>query len=188
MMHTPEYNNQATADRLGHPFTVPRGPLDSHPHYLVREANLPLGDDYVIEREPGGRVFVVDGKLLRVRESVTIRDKHGTESCHIRGTLLGVKNVLKISRDDATIATVRMQASESAPVRYAVELPQGESVTVTGSPADRAYTLSYGGYIVATITSAWMPMTRGYRVLIAPEQDNLVVLAVTICLDVMSRT
>src|SRR3954451_20654947 len=112
-MPSSDRSEHRMVDRPQHAFTVPREPGDSHPSFLVREARLPIGDDYVIESDPGGILFVVDGKLLRIRESLTIKDAHGAEVYHIQGTLLGVKNVLAISRDGVTIATVRKQAPET---------------------------------------------------------------------------
>jgi uncharacterized protein YxjI len=166
---------------------VPREPGERHPNFLVREARLPIGDDYTIDVDSGGRLFDVDGRLLQIRESLTIKDTTGAEVFHIQGTLLGVKNVLALSRARVAVATIRKQKSESGPELYVVELPGSERVEVIGSPADRAYSLSYRGHIVATVSHAWMPIGSGYRVQIAPEQDDGVVLAVTVCLDVMSR-
>jgi uncharacterized protein YxjI len=186
-MPSSDQSNPEAADRPRHAFAVPKEPRERHPNYHVRESRLAIGDDYVVERDPGGRIFVVDGRFLRVRESLTIKDIHGAEAFQVQGTLLGVKNVLKLSRGGAVIATVRKQTPESGPEQYVVDLPGSERVEVIGSPADRAYSLSYRGYLVATVTHAWMPLGSGYRVQVAPEQDDDVVLAVTVCLDVMSR-
>ena len=176
-----------TASRTRAAFTVPAESSDRHASYLVREARLPIGADYVIELDPGDTVYTVDGKLVRIRESLTIKDIDGTEVFVIQGTLLGVKNVLKLSRHDEGVAVVRKQASEPDHVQYVVELPASDHVEVVGNPADRAYSLTYQGHDVATITHARMALSSGYRVRIAPGQDDGVVLAVTICLDVMSR-
>ena len=188
-MTSSDRNNHGTPDRTRHAFSVPKQPRERHPNYHVRESRLAIGDDYVVERDSGGRLFVVDGRFLRIRESLTIKDTGGAEVFHIQGTLLDVKNLLTLTRDGVVVATVRKQTPESGPEEYVVELPGpgSERVEVVGSPADRAYTLKYSGYVVATITHAWMPLGSGFRVQIAPEQDDGVVLAVTICLDVMSR-
>jgi len=184
-------SNHGTTDGTRHPFSVPKAPRERHPNYHVRESRLPIGDDYVIDHDPGGRLFVVDGRFLRVRESLTIRDTSGTEVFHVQGTLLGVRDLLKLMRDGAVIATIRKQTpsseSEQDSEQYVVELPGSEHVEVIGSPADRAYSLSFCDFVVATVSHAWMPFGSGYRVQVAPEQDDGVVLAVTVCLDVMSR-
>jgi uncharacterized protein YxjI len=153
----------------------------------VRETHLPIGDDYVIELDPGGRAFVVDGKLFLVRESLTIKNVDGEEVLHVQGTVLDAKNVLSVSRRGVKIATVRKQTPEPDHVEYVVELPEAESVEVLGDPAKRKYKLSYRGAVVATITRTRLPFSTGFRVQIAPGQDDEVVLAVTVCLDVMSR-
>lgn len=153
----------------------------------MRETHLPIGDDYVIELDPGGRAFVVDGKLFLVRESLTIKNVDGEEVLHVQGTVLDAKNVLSVSRRGVKIATVRKQTPEPDHVEYVVELPEAESVEVLGDPAKRKYKLSYRGAVVATITRTRLPFSTGFRVQIAPGQDDEVVLAVTVCLDVMSR-
>jgi len=176
-----------TADGTRSAFTVPTEPRDRHSTYLVREARLPIGADYVIELDPGDTVYTVDGKLVRVRESLTIKDIDGNEVFHVQGTVLGGKTVLKVTRQGDGVAVVQKLTPEPDREEYVVELPRSERVDVVGSPADRAYSLSYRDVNVATITHARMALSSGYRVKIAPEQDDSVVLAVTICLDVMSR-
>jgi uncharacterized protein YxjI len=182
------------SDRVDHPFSVPKAADTKQPRFLVREAHLPIGDDYVIELDPGGRAYVVDGKLLSARESLTIKNIDGDEVLHLQGTFLGARKVLAVSRHGDKVVTVRRQEAEAghqAPEaghdEYVVELPDGESVEVVGNPADRKYELRYRGHVVATIAHAWMPLTSGYRVQIASGQDDGVVLAVTVCLDVISR-
>jgi uncharacterized protein YxjI len=179
------------ADRPRQAFTVPRAPREGTPNYLVRESRIAVGDDYVIEADPGGDLYVVDGQFLRVRESLTIKDTKGAEVFHIQGTLLGVKDVLALSRADVTIATVRKQTSNPPKLgdeRYIVELPGAERVEVIGSPADRRYSLNYHGHTVATVSHLRRPLSKGYRVQVAADQDDGVVLGVTVCLDVMSRS
>ena len=179
--------SHGASGRTRHAFVIPSEARDKPPRFIVREARLPIGDDYVIEHQSGGRLFVVDGKLLRIRESLTIKDPAGAEVFHVQGTLLGVRDVLTISQGGAPVATVRKLTSQGDPEQYVVELPQSERVEVIGSPADRSYSLSYAGYVVATVARDRMLLSSGYRVQVTPEQDDGVVLAVTICLDVMSR-
>ena len=186
-MPSSDRSTRETADTARHAFTVPKEPRERHPNYHVRESRLPIGDDYVVAPDPAGRLFLVARRFLRIRESLTIKDTSGTEIFHVQGTLLGVKNLLNLSRDGVVIATVRKQLPEADPEQFVVELPGAERVEVIGSPAERAYTLNYSGCLVATISHSWVPLSSGYRVQIAPEQDDGVVLAVTVCLDVMSR-
>src|SRR5688500_7494886 len=119
-MPSSDRSNHGTTDRTRHAFAVPTEPRERHPNYHVRESRLAIGDDYVIEHDPGGRLLVVDGRFLRIRESLTIKDTTGAEVFHAQGTLLGVKNVLTLSRDGVVVATVRNQTPESGPEQYVV--------------------------------------------------------------------
>jgi uncharacterized protein YxjI len=58
---------------------------------------------------------------------------------------------------------------------------------VSGSPEGRTYRLIQGGRPIATTSKAWVPLGKGYRADIEPSQDDALVLAITVCLDVMSR-
>src|SRR4051812_30011997 len=116
-------SDHGTADQRRHAFTVPSQPRDKQSRFLVREARLPIGDDYVIELDPGGRVYVVDGKLLSMRASLTIKDIDGAEVFQIHGTLLDVNNVLSVTRHGATVATVRSRTPAADHQEYVVELP-----------------------------------------------------------------
>src|SRR5215467_610821 len=164
-----------TTDRSQPPFTVPSPSAGSKSKFLVRESHLPVGDDYVIELDPGDRVYDVDGQFLRVRESLTIKNIDGDEVLHIQGTLLDVKRVLNILRQGAAVATVRKQTPETGPDVYVVELPEDERVEVRGDPSSRKYELSYRDSVVAKISRAWIPLSKGYRVQVAPGQDGAVV-------------
>ena len=53
---------------------------DGGARYLLREKLLSLGDDFWIENDQGERIFRVDAKVLRVRDTVVIRTGTAT-SC-----------------------------------------------------------------------------------------------------------
>jgi uncharacterized protein YxjI len=44
-------------------------PADQGSRYLLREKLLSIGDDFWIENDQGQRIFRVDAKVLRVRDS-----------------------------------------------------------------------------------------------------------------------
>jgi uncharacterized protein YxjI len=158
------------------------------PHrYLVKEARVAVGHDYVIERHHGGLAYKVDGTLLRIPEALTLNDPEGHEVLEIHGTFLDVTDVMHVSRHDHTLATIRKRSSDDLHVEYAAELPKHAPVHVSGKPEDRAYRLIQEGRTIATTSKAWVPLGKGYRADIEASQDDALVLAITVCLDVMSR-
>jgi hypothetical protein len=74
----------------------------------VWEARLPIeyDCDYVVELNPGGPAVRVDSRLLRVRERQRLADPHRAEALRIRGTFLGVRDVLAVARNGVTVATI----------------------------------------------------------------------------------
>ena len=50
----------------------------------MREKLVSFGDNFWIENEQGQKVFKVDGKALRVRDTLKFRDRQGNELCKIQ--------------------------------------------------------------------------------------------------------
>jgi uncharacterized protein YxjI len=53
-------------------------------HYRMREKLVAIGDDYWIEDDAGQRVFKVNGKALRVRDTLIFEDASGNELLKIQ--------------------------------------------------------------------------------------------------------
>ena len=49
--------------------------------YRMVEKLASIGDDFFIQNDPGQRVFKVDGKALRLRDTLVFRDLQGNEVC-----------------------------------------------------------------------------------------------------------
>ena len=54
-----------------------RGP--TYTRYKMREKLVSIGDDFWIENEQGQKTFKVDGKALRIRDTLVFRDRQGNE-------------------------------------------------------------------------------------------------------------
>ena len=47
-------------------------------HYQMRQKMVAIGDDFWIENDSGQKVYKVDGKALRLRQTLVFEDAHGT--------------------------------------------------------------------------------------------------------------
>ena len=56
--------------------------------YAVREKIFSIGDDFWITDAGGNRVFLVDGKALRLRQTFELRDTSGSVLATVRRTLV----------------------------------------------------------------------------------------------------
>jgi hypothetical protein len=75
--------------------------------YLVRERLFSISDDSWVTDERGDKVFLVDGKALRLRETFELKDASGTVLATIRKKVLAFTDTLEIEHDGAVAATVR---------------------------------------------------------------------------------
>lgn len=76
--------------------------------YRMHEKLVSIGDDYWIENEAGERAFYVDGKALRIRDTLIFRDLIGNEIYKIQEKLLRVRDTIDIKKaDDSVAATVK---------------------------------------------------------------------------------
>ena len=67
-----------------------------------------IGDDYWIETEGGERAFKVDGKALRIRDTLTLESPSGEELYKIQEKKLSIRDKMEIERGgEDTVATVK---------------------------------------------------------------------------------
>jgi uncharacterized protein YxjI len=185
--HMPSSGEDAQQDRQRLIRIPPEG--DSLPStYKIMETLLPIGDDFVVEDAYGRTALRVDGKLLSLRESLTVQASDGQELYQIRGTVLDVKNVLNVSRYGEVLATVRRRRDRDTSEQFTVELPQGDELTVEGDVADREYLLTFAERRVARVSRPLIPHFRDpFDVEIARNQEERLIVAIVVCLHVMTR-
>jgi uncharacterized protein YxjI len=73
-----------------------RGGGGDKTHYQMREKLVSIGDDYWIENDRGEKVFKVDGKALRVRQTLIFEDRSGRELAKIQERMLRVRTAWKL--------------------------------------------------------------------------------------------
>jgi uncharacterized protein YxjI len=161
------------------------GPGGEH-RYQMREKLASIGDDFWIENGAGQRVFKVDGKALRVRETLKIRDAQGAEVAEIQEKLLAVRDTMDIARDGQTIATVKKALITPLRGRFAVKLAGGADMDVRGNILDHDYKIEQGGRPIADVSKKWFRVRDTYGVDIQPGQDDALILAITVVIDQMT--
>ena len=72
----------------------------------MREKLFAIGDDFWIENADGERVFKVDGKALRIRQTFVIESPSGEELYKIQEKKLSIRDKMEIERGGDTVATV----------------------------------------------------------------------------------
>ena len=153
--------------------------------YRMQEKLLSIGDDYWIEDETGQRVFKVDGKAVRVRDTFVLKDASGSEVAKIQERKLSVRDKMKIEMGGRS-ATVH-KAMVGIRDRYKIDVDGGPGLSAHGNVVDHEYKIERDGDTVATVSKSWFRVRDTYGVEIAPDQDDALILAVTVCMDSMAR-
>jgi uncharacterized protein YxjI len=161
---------------------------DSNVHYQMRQKMLSIGDDFWIENDRGEKVFKVDGKALRVRSTLIFEDAHGQELYKIQERMLRVKESMEIeSAHGGTAAMVKKALITPVRERWTVKVKNGPDLDVQGNILDHEYRIGEGRDQIAEVSKKWFRVRDTYGVEIQPGQDEALILAVTVAIDMMAH-
>ena len=162
-----------------------RGPAGTR--YTMREKLFSIGDDFWIETEGGDKAFKVDGKAFRMRDTFVLESPSGEELFTIQEKKLSVRDKMAIERNGDTVATIKKALVTPLRDRYSIEVANGPDLEAKGNIVDHEYEFERGGDKVAEVSKRWFRVRDTYGVEVAPDQDDALILACTVCIDQMSR-
>lgn len=154
--------------------------------YKIRQKLISIGDDFWIENAKGQKVFKVDGKALRLRKTLEFEDVNGRKLAQIKERILAIKDTMVI--EDANgrdIATVKKALISPLRDKWNVNVKGGKDLTVQGNILDLEYDIKQGRRKVAEVSKKWFTITDTYGVEIAEGQNDILILAIAIAVDMM---
>ena len=154
--------------------------------YQMREKMVSIGNDFWIQNEQGQKVFKVDGKAMRIRSTLQFEDAHGKAIYKIQEKKVRVKDSMEV--EDANgkrVAMVKKAIISPVRDRFTVNIKGGPDLDVQGNIVDHQYTIGEGHDEVAEVSKKWFRVRDSYGVEVDPGQDDLLILAVTVCIDQM---
>ena len=151
--------------------------------YAVREKLFSIGDDFWITDEQGGKAFLVDGKVLRLRQTLELQDPGGRVLVSVRKKLIALHETMEIEEDGAVVATVRKALVSPLHHRSIVDLADGSQLETVGNILDKELEIRAGSQVLARISRAWFRIRDTYGVEVAPGQDDVLFLAIAVALD-----
>jgi uncharacterized protein YxjI len=161
---------------------------ESIQRYKMHEKLVSIGDDYWIENEAGERSFYVDGKALRIRDTLIIKDAQGHDLYKLKEKLLRIKDTLDIEdAEGKTAATIKKALITPLRDRWKVDLEDGSEMKVQGNILDHEYNIESGREKVAEVSKKWFRIRDTYGVEVSPGQDAALILAIAVALDQMAH-
>jgi uncharacterized protein YxjI len=158
---------------------------DGGTKYRMREKLFSIGDDYWIENEQDERAFKVDGKALRVRDTLVLEDTSGAELFSVQEKKLRVRDTMEVEREGQTVATIKKAMISPLRDRFSISVEDGEDMEAKGNVVDHEYKIERDGDQVAEVSKRWFRVRDTYGIEVEAGQDDALILAVTICIDQM---
>lgn len=156
--------------------------------YQMRQNLVSIGDDFWIENERGEKVFKVDGKALRVRKTLLFEDRTGKELCKIQEKMVAVRDKMDIEGPTGgTMATVTKAMITPVRERFTVNIAGGPDIEIQGNLLDHEYRFEQGGRKIAETSKKWFRVADTYGVEIGPGQNDILILAATVAVDMIAH-
>jgi uncharacterized protein YxjI len=149
----------------------------------MRQKLLSWGDDFVIRDESGRDAFYVDGNVFSLGHQLAFQDKEGNELAFIRQKLLAWGPTYEIYRQGELQAVVKKALFTLFQCRFTVDVPGPDDLEARGSFTDHEYEFERGGQTVAVVSKRWFSWTDTYGVDIAEGEDDVLILAATVVID-----
>lgn len=156
--------------------------------YKIRQKLFSIGDDFWIENQHGQKVFKVDGKALRLRETLIFEDMDGEKLCQIQERWLPIKETMAIDGPvGEQMAVVKKALLTPLRDKWDVKVKDGPDLDVQGDILDHEYSIKQGWKKVAEVSKKWFRLTDTYGVEIDPGQNDILILAIAIAIDMMAH-
>jgi len=151
--------------------------------YVIRERLFRLGEDSDITDEAGLPVLHVDGKVLSLHNRLILRDPAGREAGQVHRKLAALRPTYEITIDGKDVAEVRKHLFTAFQERFTIDVVGGGDMEITGDLFSHEFTIERDGQTVATISKRWLTVTASYGVEVAPGEDDVLILASVLALD-----
>lgn len=150
--------------------------------YMMKQKLFSWGDDYYIKDESGDDRFYVDGKVFSLGNQFSFQDLAGNELCFIKQVLLSWGPSYEIYKGDQLWATVKKELFTFFNCRFEVDSGSGH-LEAAGDFMNHVYTFTRGDQPVAEVSMRWFTLADTYGVDIAEGEDDILVLAATVVID-----
>ena len=151
--------------------------------YLIRERVFDIGDDFDITDENGTKVYHVDGKVLSLRGRLVIENTAGQEVASVHRQLIALRATYSITVGGEKAAEMKKKLFTPFVDKYTIDVPGPDDLTMRGNLFDHEYTIEQDGHEIASVSKKWFRLRDTYAVRIAEGQDDLLLLASVLALD-----
>lgn len=156
--------------------------------YKIRQKLVSIGDDFWIENQEGQRVFKVDGKALRLRKTLIFEDMKGNKLVKIQERLMAIKDTMAVEDAEGNqLAVIKKGLIAPLGDHWTVNIRNGPDLDVQGNLLDHEYSINEKRRKIAEVSKKWLSISDTYGVEIDDGQNDILILALAIAMDMMSH-
>jgi uncharacterized protein YxjI len=153
--------------------------------YVLKQKFWSWGDDFRIRDADGRDVFFVDGRAFSWGDKLSFQDMQRQELAFIRQRLLAWGPTYEIESQGRLVAVVKKNFFTLLRCRFTVDVPGPDDLEAQGSFLDHEYNFTRHGKEVAQVSKRWFTWTDTYGVNIAEGEDDLLILATAVVIDMV---
>ena len=155
--------------------------------YIMRQRIFALGQDFDIKNASGQPVYKIKGKVRMIKESLKFCDMQGNLLYKLDEKVLRLRESFDILKPDGSLAAkVHNAIIDPLREKFIIEIPGGENMITMGKVIWAQYDILRSSKQIAKISKQFSWIGRDqYVVDILPGQDDCLLLAVTVVIDMM---
>jgi uncharacterized protein YxjI len=143
------------------------------------------GDKFRIQNEAGQDMFLVNGRAFSLGNKLAFEDLEGNELAFIQQKLLSWGPTYEIYHAGQLAAIVKKELFTFFRCRFMIDVPGPDDLEAEGSFTDMEYAFTRGNQTVALVSKKWFSWADTYGVDIADDQDDVLILASTVVIDMV---
>ncbi len=151
--------------------------------YQMKQHWLSFGDAFTIRDEAGRDAFSVQGRVFSWGDKLSLRDMAGNELAFIDQQMLSWGPTYHIHRGGQHFATIKKHLFSLFKTRFSVDVPGPNDLEAEGDFLAHEYSFSRGNQQVARVSRAWFSLTDSYGIEVAPGEDDVLILASAVVID-----
>jgi uncharacterized protein YxjI len=151
--------------------------------YAMKQKLWSWGEDFAIKNDNDREVYRVDGKGFSLGNQLAFLDAQGNELAFIKQKLLAWGPTYEIYKGDQVCAVVKKDLFTFFRCRFTVDVPGPDDLEAEGDLLEQEYQFVRGGKVVASVSKQWFSWSDSYGVDIAAGQDDVLILASTVVID-----
>ena len=151
--------------------------------YIMKQKVFSLADRFAIRNEAGQEVYFASGEVFSIGHKLSFEDAQGNELLFIRQKLLSFGPTYELFRGAEHVATIRKEPFTLFHCTFDVHIDGHGDLEARGDLTDYEYSVTRNGAPVAQISKAWLAWGDTYGVDIADTEDQVLLLATTVVID-----